>query len=177
MARISRDDLLHWIGFGGGPMAALLLWLVPPFAGIPIQAQRVAGLATWMAVWWLSNAIPLPATALLPLVTLPLLGVLGIHDVAARYADPVIFLFMGGFFLAAATERWNLHRRFALAVISIVGTESSRIVLAFMIATGFASMWLSNTATTVMMLPIAAAVVRLARREDPAAERRHSEPP
>ena len=169
--RISREDLVGWIGFGAGPVMALLIWLLPGFAGISTQAQRVAGLAAWMAVWWLSSAIPLPATALLPLVTLPLLGVSAMHDVAARYADPVIFLFMGGFFLAAATERWDLHRRFAFAVISVVGTGASRIVLAFMIATAFASMWLSNTATAVMMLPIAAAVVRLAHEEDAAQAR------
>jgi sodium-dependent dicarboxylate transporter 2/3/5 len=169
--QIPREDLTRWIGFGVGPLAALLIWLLPSFADMPALAQRVAGLATWMAVWWLSSAIPLPATALLPLVMLPLLGVSPMRDVAVRYADPVIFLFMGGFFLAAATERWDLHRRFALAVIGVVGTAASRIVLAFMVATAFASMWISNTATAVMMLPIAAAVVRLALREKTAQAR------
>jgi sodium-dependent dicarboxylate transporter 2/3/5 len=146
-----------------GPAVAVALWVAPSLAGMTRDAQNVAGLACWMAVWWIRGTIPLPATSLLPLAALPLLGAGAIRDVAARYADPVIFLFMGGFFLAAATERWDLHRRLALAVIAAVGGSAPRVVLAFMAATALVSMWISNTATAAMMLPIGAAVVTMAR--------------
>jgi sodium-dependent dicarboxylate transporter 2/3/5 len=146
-----------------GPAVAVALWVAPSLAGMTRDAQNVAGLACWMAVWWIRGTIPLPATSLLPLAALPLLGAGAIRDVAARYADPVIFLFMGGFFLAAATERWDLHRRLALAVIATVGGSAPRVVLAFMAATALVSMWISNTATAAMMLPIGAAVVTMAR--------------
>ena len=155
----------RWAGFVAGPLAGLLVLWVP--AAMPAAAQRVAALAAWMAVWWLVGAIPLAATSLLPLVVLPLTGRGAVDDVARRYADPIIFLFMGGFFLAAASERWGLHRRLALAVIAFVGAEASRLVLAIMVATAFVSMWISNTATAAMMLPITVALIELARREAP----------
>ncbi|MGH7700926.1 MAG: SLC13 family permease, partial [Gemmatimonadales bacterium] len=120
-----------------------------------------------MAVWWLTAVVPLAATALLPLVVLPLAGVGRIDAVAPAYADPIIFLFLGGFFLAAASERWNLHRRLALAVIGVVGAEAGRVILAVMLATAFLSMWISNTATAAMMLPITVALRDLARRDAP----------
>jgi sodium-dependent dicarboxylate transporter 2/3/5 len=123
-------------------------------------AWRVAGIAGWMAVWWLSAVVPLEATALLPLVLLPITGIATIRDAAAPYADPVIFLFLGGFFVAATLERWDLHKRFALRAIGLVGTDGRRVILAFMMTSAFASMWISNTATAIMMLPIALAIVR-----------------
>lgn len=141
-----------------GPIAFAVTVLAPAPFGIVVPAWRVVGLATWMATWWLSAVVPLPATALLPLVTLPIVGVSGIADVAARYADPIIFLFLGGFLLAATLERWGLHRRFALATLRVVGTDPRRIILGFLLFSAFASMWISNTATAVMMLPIAMAV-------------------
>jgi sodium-dependent dicarboxylate transporter 2/3/5 len=122
-------------------------------------AWHVAGLASWMAVWWLSAVIPLEATALLPLVILPLISNRPLREIAARYADPIIFLFLGGFLLAATLERWDLHRRFALTTVRRVGTSAPRVLLAFMIVSALASMWISNTATAVMMLPIALALV------------------
>jgi sodium-dependent dicarboxylate transporter 2/3/5 len=104
----------------------------------------------------------------LPLVVLPIAGGIGaLDDIARRYADPIVFLFMGGFFLAAASERWGLHRRLALGVIALVGTGAARLVLAIMVATAFVSMWISNTATAAMMLPITVALIELARREAP----------
>lgn len=114
-----------------------------------------------MAVWWTTEAIPIPATALLPLVLFPGLGVLSMAEAAEPYANELIFLFMGGFFLAAAMERWGLHRRIALAIVAAVGTGPERLVLGFMLATGFLSMWISNTATTAMMLPIGLAMVAI----------------
>lgn len=162
---------LAWLRTWGpvlaGPLAGTLIWLLPAPAGMPPAAHAVAGLAIWMALWWLTAILPLPVTALLPLVLLPLITPGGIERTAHPYADPIVFLFMGGFFLAAATERWQLHRRLALAVIGAVGTDPRRLVLALMIATAFVSMWISNTATAVMMLPLASAVLELARREAP----------
>jgi sodium-dependent dicarboxylate transporter 2/3/5 len=160
--------LRTWGPVIAGPAAGGLIWVLPAPAGMPATAHAVAGLAAWMAVWWLTAILPLPVTALLPLALLPLITPIGVERTAHPYADPIVFLFLGGFFLAAATERWQLHRRLALAVIGAVGTDPPRLVLALMIATAFASMWISNTATAVMMLPLASAVLDLARREAPA---------
>lgn len=117
-------------------------------------AWRTAALAIWMGVWWLTEAVPIAATALLPMVMLPLLGIAQISAAAAPYANPVIYLFFGGFILAAAFERSGLHRRLALALLGVVGTRPDRIVLGFMIAGGFISMWVSNTAAVLMLLPL-----------------------
>jgi sodium-dependent dicarboxylate transporter 2/3/5 len=121
--------------------------------------------ATLMAVWWMTEALPLEATALLPLVLLPLTGIYegdsAFKRAAAPYADPAIFLFLGGFIIALAIEKWGLHRRMALLTLLAVGTSPSRLVAGFLIATALASMWISNTATAVMMLPIGLAVVQL----------------
>jgi sodium-dependent dicarboxylate transporter 2/3/5 len=114
--------LRRWGGFAAGPLAATLVLVMGPVGSEP--ALRVAALAMWMAVWWLTAVVPLAATALLPLLLLPLAGIGKIDQVAASYADPIIFLFLGGFFLAAASERWGLHRRLALAVIAVVGTDT-----------------------------------------------------
>jgi sodium-dependent dicarboxylate transporter 2/3/5 len=140
-----------------GPLLQLVTLVAPAPAGIAEPAWRVAGLAAWMALWWVTTVIPLEATALLPLVMLPLTTGRPLDAVAAPYADPVIFLFLGGFLIAAALERWELHRRLAATTLRVVGTSPRRIVLAFLLATAFVSMWISNTAAAVMMLPIATA--------------------
>jgi sodium-dependent dicarboxylate transporter 2/3/5 len=134
----------------------LFLMLVPAGLSAPIRA--VAAVTTLMVIWWISEAIPLEATALVPVVAFPLLGVLSPGEATAPYADRVIFLFLGGFLIAAAMERWNLHRRIALAIISRVGTRPRRLVLGVMVATAFISLWISNTATAMMMIPIALAL-------------------
>ncbi len=113
----------------------------------------------WIATWWLTEAVPLPVTSLLPLVLFPLNGVYTFSETAVGYANPIVFLFMGGFMLAAALQRWNLHRRIALTIIKLVGTQPSRLVFGFMVATGFLSMWISNTATAMMLVPVGLAVV------------------
>ena len=130
------------------------------------EAWHAAGVGLLMASWWMTEALPIAATSLVPLALFPLVGVASINEAAAPYANPIIFLFLGGFLLAKGLERWNLHRRIALAVIAAVGTEPRRIVLGFMLAAALLSMGISNTATAVMMLPIALSVVDLARRDD-----------
>jgi sodium-dependent dicarboxylate transporter 2/3/5 len=153
-----------------GPALWLATVILPPVAGLGELAWRVVGVAAWMATWWLTGVIPLEATSLLPIVLLPLAGVAPIGEVTASYADPIIFLFLGGFLLAATLERWELHRRFALGTVRAVGTDSRRVVLAFMLVSAFASMWISNTATTIMMLPIAMAVIAVSTGKRPDAE-------
>lgn len=153
------------VGLFAGPALFLALLATPAPAGMSAPAHRVAALAGWMAVWWLSTAVPLEVTALLPLAVLPLLSAGTIEQAATPYANSVIFLFLGGFFIAAAMERWHLHKRIAFAILRMVGTDARRVVLAFMLATAFLSMWISNTAAAVMMLPMAMAVQKLARAD------------
>jgi sodium-dependent dicarboxylate transporter 2/3/5 len=150
-----------------GPLACGAALLSAPPAGMSSEAWRVAAVAVWMAVWWLTEAIPIPATSLLPLVLFPLLGVRSIDATAAPYANPVVFLFLGGFVLAAAMTKSGLHRRLALAVIRVGGTRPAALVGSFMVATAFLSMWVSNTATVAMMLPLAVSVLALADAVQP----------
>ncbi len=147
------------VGLALGPLAFLALLLVPAPAGLSPEAWRTAALAALMAVWWLTEAIPLPATALLPLILLPLLGVGGATEAAAPYANPIIFLFLGGFLIALGMQRWGLHRRIALTILRRAGTRPASLVAGFMAATAFLSMWVSNTATAMMMLPIGVSVL------------------
>ena len=150
-----------------GPVIALVVYNVLPETyvsdgGVVVfshAGRATTALAVWMALWWLTEAIDIPATALLPLVVLPFVGASAIRDVAAPYAHDLIFLFLGGFILSMAMQRWELHRRIALLTLSIVGTNPQRIVAGFMITTAGLSMWLSNTATAIMMLPIALSVI------------------
>jgi sodium-dependent dicarboxylate transporter 2/3/5 len=148
--------------------------LIPPPAGMPDAAWSVTALAALMIVWWVTEALPISATALLPLVALPLLGIVPLRQAAAPYADPLIFLFLGGFLIAAGIERVNLHRRIALVVLGVFGTAPHRLIAGFMCATAFLSMWLSNTATVLLMLPMATSVLDLLdapRETKPAAGR------
>jgi len=156
------------VGLLLGPLGALVLLFLPAPAALGEAGWRVAAVAIWMACWWLTEAIPLPATALLPLVLFPVLGVRDLQETAAPYAHPVIFLFLGGFLVAAALEHSGLHRRFALGVVRSVGSQPRRLVGGLMFATAFLSMWVSNTATAVIMLPIAVSVLP----EDPESRKR-----
>ncbi|WP_371174403.1 SLC13 family permease [Buchananella felis] len=131
------------------------------YTDITDTGLRTVTAAVLMGVCWMTEAIPLAATALLPLVLFPALQVATFKETAAPYASETIFLFMGGFMLALAMQRWNLHRRIALAVVMMVGTKPRQLILGFMIATGFLSMWVSNTATAVVMLPIGMSVLSL----------------
>ena len=150
-------------GLGIG-VALLVLTLVLPVPGaMPADAWRTAGVAMLMAAWWVTEALPIPATALVPLVAFPLLAVAPMGEAAEPYADPVIFLFMGGFLMAAALQRCGLGTRMALTIIRVGGVSPTRLVGSFMAVTAFLSMWVSNTATAAMMLPIALSVLTLAR--------------
>ncbi len=139
---------------------------MPPPADMPLPAWRVAAVGILMAIWWMTEAIPISATALVPLALFPLLGIADIRATAAPYANPLIFLFLGGFLIAAGMERWNLHRRLALRIIAMMGPRPYAILAGFMIASAFLSMWVSNTATALMMLPIGLSVAELVRRTD-----------
>lgn len=148
-------------GLISGPLVAIAILFIPAPEAMPITAWRMVGITCWMVIWWLSEAVPIPATALLPLVLMPLMGVQEMKPTAANYAHPLIFLFLGGFLLAAAMQRAGLHRRIALHIVTAVGTTPSRIVLGFMLATAFLSMWISNTATTIMMFAVGLSVIDL----------------
>ena len=149
---------------GGGIFILLIVIPAPP--GLSVEGWRTAAVVVLMAIWWMTEAIPIPATAILPLGLFPLLGVLDAESASAPYANELIFLFMGGFFLARTMEKWGLHKRIALAIMLLVGTGPDRLILGFMLATAFLSMWISNTATTAMMLPIAFAVGEMFRPQD-----------
>ncbi|HSJ65196.1 MAG TPA: DASS family sodium-coupled anion symporter [Gemmatimonadaceae bacterium] len=150
------------IGFVLGPVLFALVLATPAPAQLSSEAWRVAAVALLMATWWVTEAIPIPATALLPLVLFPLLDVVPVAAAAAPFANPVIYLFMGGFLIAAALQRCGLHRRIALGIVRAGGGGAARLVGSFMAATAFISMWVSNTATVAMLLPMALSVLELA---------------
>jgi sodium-dependent dicarboxylate transporter 2/3/5 len=153
-----------------GPALGLGAALSPAQWGLPEPAWRLAGLTAWMVVWWLSEAVPIAATALLPIGAAPLLGVAPEREIAAAYAHPLVFLFLGGFILAAALGQSGLHRRVALGVLRFTGAGAAGIVGGFMAATALISMWISNTATAMLMYTIAVALLAaLERGDEPAA--------
>ncbi|UPT69873.1 MAG: DASS family sodium-coupled anion symporter [Flavobacterium sp. JAD_PAG50586_2] len=131
-----------------------------PFA-LSYRANQVLSIAILMIIWWVFEAVPMPVVALIPIILFPSFGIAPIEKVVKNYADPVVFLFMGGFIMALAIEKWDLHKRMALGIIRITGTNGNRIILGFIFATGFLSLWLSNTATTMMMFPIAISVIHI----------------
>lgn len=154
------------IGLWAGPAAFLLLWFFIPEDYISPKAPAVLALGTWMIIWWITEAVPIPVTAFLPMIGFPVLGVMKIGQATAPYANPVIFLFMGGFIIALALEKHRLHERIALNLIRLTGTSGNGIILGFSLATALLSMWISNTATAMMMLPIATSVTNLILRSD-----------
>ena len=152
-------------GLIAGLLVGAGILVVPPPDGLPPEAWRALAVAMLMAIWWTTDAIPISATALLPLALFPLLGIMPIRDAAAPYANPLVYLFLGGFLVAAAMQRWDLHRRIALNIAVRTGAGPSRLVAGFMLATAFLSMWISNTATAMMMLPIALSVIAVVTGE------------
>lgn len=157
---------VRWAGLIAGPLVAALLYLVLPGGddGLSAGGRATAAGAALMATWWLTEAIPLAATALVPIVLFPLIGALGLGETTARYAHPLIFLFMGGFLLGLGMQKWDLHKRIALTTILIVGTRPRRLIAGFMIATAMLSMFVSNTATAIMLVPIGLSVIDLVDR-------------
>ncbi|PZM61899.1 SLC13 family permease [Paenibacillus dendritiformis] len=146
------------VGFILGPVLFMLTMLFFQPEGLSAEGKSVLAVTLWIAVWWITEAIPIPATSLLPLILLPVTGAMQGNVVASSYGNDIIFLFLGGFFIATAMEKWNLHKRMALSIISVIGTSTQRILLGFMAATGFLSMWVSNTAAVMMMVPMGLAI-------------------
>lgn len=146
----------------------LILLFLPAPEGLDDAAWKTAAVAILMATWWISEAIPIAATSLIPIVLFPILGISPIGDATTPYANPLIFLFMGGFIIAIAMQTWGLHKRIALSIVNVVGVKPKSIIIGFIIASAFLSMWVSNTATALMMLPIAVSVLHFVenKRED-----------
>ena len=155
-----RELFRKRFGLITGVVLALAVYYFMP-SDLDHMLRGTAAIAVLMAAWWMSEAIPITVTALLPLVLFPALGIAKIGDFSGQYTAPTIFLFMGGFLLALGMQRWNLHKRVALWVLVAMGSSPKMLILGFMIATGFLSMWVSNTATAVMMLPIGVSVLSL----------------
>jgi solute carrier family 13 (sodium-dependent dicarboxylate transporter), member 2/3/5 len=154
-----KRRLTKRIGLTIGPVLFIIVLFAPILEDLSFEAKVVLAATFWMSVWWITEAIPIYVTAFLPLIIFPTLGATELGATSASYADRVVFLFLGGFILAKAVEKSNLHRRFALSILKTVGTNPKYIVAAFMLVTGFLSGWMSNTATAMLMLPIAAAVI------------------
>ena len=153
-------ELSKKLGLVLGPILFLIL-INLPFQLVSEQGDSVIAVAVWMLVWWITEAVSISVTALLPLLLFPLLKIMPLGDVGTNYGSPIVFLFFGGFIMALALEKVNLHKRIALNIIRLTGTTPNKVVLGFMIATASLSMWISNTASTVVMLPIALSVINL----------------
>ena len=149
-----------------GPALFGLMELIGPPETMNMAAFQVLCVTAWVAVWWITEAIPIAVTAMLPIILFPLTGALDLSETTSSFGHKYIFLYLGGFILAIAIEKWNLHKRIALNIINLIGSNINTIILGFMVATGFMSMWISNTATSVMMLPIGMAVVSQFKKRD-----------
>ncbi|MEL6672243.1 MAG: DASS family sodium-coupled anion symporter [Bacteroidota bacterium] len=159
MKEVSAQSRMQVIGLWLGPILFALSYLLVRPDDLSLEGRAVLASTLWIAAWWITEAIPIAATSLLPIILFPLTGAMGLKETTAAFGHKYIFLYIGGFILAIAIERWNLHKRIALTIIDLIGTNVKSIILGFMVATAFLSMWISNTATSVMMLPIAMAIV------------------
>jgi sodium-dependent dicarboxylate transporter 2/3/5 len=148
------------IGFILGPLTFIILMFIGPFEGLSQPAHSILSSTLWIAIWWITEAIPIAATALIPIVLFPLSGGLDLSATTASYGHKFVFLYLGGFLIAIGIEKWKLHKRIAINIISFIGIDARRVILGFMLATAFLSMWISNTATSVMMLPIGIAIIK-----------------
>lgn len=157
---MQSSSIRRMAAFVSGPLSFIILLLWNPF-DLEHAACITLAVAAWMITWWILEALPMPVVALMPLVLFPILHIGTIKDTAASYGDSIIFLFLGGFLIGLAIEKWDLHKRIALSIVKVTGTSGDRIVLGFILSTGFLSMWLSNTATTMMMYPIALSVIQV----------------
>ena len=143
----------------GPTLFSIFFFIVGPFEGMTLQSHGIFCSVLWIASWWITEAIPIPVTSLLPLVLFPLTGGYDLGLTASAYGNDIIYFYLAGFFIAIAMEKWNLHQRIALTIISIVGTNKKNMILGFMLATAFLSAFLSNTSTSIMMLPIGIAII------------------
>ena len=148
------------IGLYLGPVLFILTRFFLEAEGLSDQANAVLASTLWIAIWWITEAIPIAATSLLPIILFPLSGALPLAETTSSFGHRFVFLYLGGFILALAIQKWNLHKRIALNIIKVIGTNVQKIILGFMVATAFLSMWISNTATAVMMLPIGIAIIK-----------------
>lgn len=147
-----------------GPCLFLLLLSIGGPAGMTPEAWTLIACTVWIALWWLTEAVPIGITSLLPILLFSVCNVMPVNNITGYYSNSIIFLFIGGFIIALAMEKWFLHRRIALSIIRLTGTNQRQVLLGFILATGLLSMWISNTATTMMMLPIALSIIdQLAR--------------
>jgi sodium-dependent dicarboxylate transporter 2/3/5 len=162
----------HLLALFAATLVSIILLSANPL-GLDANASKVCTIGCFLIICWVTEAMPMPVTALLPLILFPLLGIAKMDEVAPSYANPVIFLFLGGFMIGLAIEKWNLHKRIALNIVRLTGTAGNRIVLGFIMATGFLSMWLSNTATTMMMYPIAMSVIQVIEKNGQEKETRN----
>jgi sodium-dependent dicarboxylate transporter 2/3/5 len=150
------------IGLILGPLVFVIMMLLGSgHTSLEPSAWRVAAVGLWMAIWWATEAVPVPVTAFLPIVTFPFLGISSMADATSSYANPIIYLFLGAFILALAVERWDLHKRIALSILSYTGTDGRRLIGGFMIVAALLSMWMTNTSTTMMLMPIALSVAKV----------------
>lgn len=150
------------VGLVGGPFVFVLMLLAESSqTGMSIEAWRTAAVGLWMAIWWATEAIPVPATAFLPIISFPVLGIADLKQATASYANPILYLFLGAFILALAVERWQLHKRVALLILSFTGTDGKRLIGGFMLVSAMLSMWMTNTSTTMMLMPIALSVANV----------------
>ena len=149
------------VGLWMGPFIGIIIILLPHPEGMSLFAWRTVGSGVWMAIWWCTEAVPVAVTAILPLALFPLFGIGDIKLVAAPYANPIIYLFMGGFVIALAIERWNLHKRMALTILTSVGNSGRSLIAGFMFASASISMWVMNTSTTLMLLPIGVSIIKI----------------
>lgn len=156
----------HRIGIILGPLLFALIYFFPVLTGLEDAPRAVLAVTVWVATWWITEAIPIPATSLMPIFLLPLTGGAEESTATMAYADPIVFMYMGGFTIALAIEKWDLHKRIAMFILLLLGTTSNRIVLGVGIATAFLSMWISNAATALMMLPIALALITEAKDKE-----------
>lgn len=148
------------IGFVLGPLSFFFILLLNPFDGLSDAGHAVLSATFWIAIWWITEAIPIAATALLPIVLFPLSGGMELTTTTAAFGHKYVFLYLGGFLIAIGIEKWNLHKRIAINIIAFIGSDVRKVILGFMLATAFLSMWISNTATSVMMLPIGIAIIK-----------------
>lgn len=147
------------IGLILGPVLFSIIFFIPQLTGLEDSPRAVLAVTAWVASWWVTEALPIPATSLVPLILLPITGGTDEETAAMAYGDPIVFMYMGGFTIALAIEKWNLHKRIAMVIIAMIGTSGQRIVLGVALSTALLSMWISNAATALMMLPIATALI------------------